>query len=820
MARAIDLTSVIESDAKQIYEEYSIKHAYPSLVDGLCNVNRSILYAFMKDYKGEATKAEPVASHVQAKYHLHSAKSIHRTALMMASERLPLITAYDNNRAVYSNREGIIAGRYLSYYKTRWGEYVHQSVANAQMVKNYSLTQELPAFYPTMLPYMLFTNYTNINVGVTNNTLPFNPNEIFSMMRVLLRNPNVPIEELLNFFKGPDIGPNYTVVGHPQSRYALLKDGYGKFDVLTNMEFTRDTILFKDVPYRSSRNKFLNILQDLKLDTAVLGTPNKRASTRFVMSITYKLNEGYTVKDLQKELYIKTTLKKTIAVELVGFHPKNEGNVTDGQLDIMGIKEMLINSLNYGYANRVRELNDEIQKVWDEVEHESLIEKLTREEVKPWVKQLIYGEISSREDVLYKRGNAEIGDFQLGQYIKVKGGISWSEVRATFARTNNNIMPNLDTRDSTLSRLQALDDRLVELHQELEPLAIYKYLDSVIDDWMKDPVCERQSQILFTNIETAITTQCEATEKLIMSHMLTVSDNVDIPVNFIFYKDGTIEYWNPEKSVSMPKEMLSKEIHSVIKCRTTDTLLIFTSARRFKTKVKYLINNISEYNKIYSNENILFQGVLVYEWNIEEPNPDDFLFIVTSMNRIKKMTVSSILQKFQHVKPLPLYKGEFVKYAKVIHANELDKYTIEVLTERGIKRRALNNLLVKGLKGFVTLVGFSYERDIVDFRFCKDEPNVTVLEDGTLKVVDVDVEEVHKRDLYKEVIVEEEGKYNHYIQNKEYYNEEGEIVTPQQAFGLEESVEIDGVLTAIPDNVYHAFVQTSKTRQESEEVES
>ena len=813
MARAINLQTVIESDAKQVYEEYSLKHAYPSIADGLCNVNRSILYAFMNDFKGEVTRADTVSAHVQLHYHLHAADSIHRTALMMASERLPLITVADNN-TVYANREGIIASRYTKYFKTKWGEYMHSSLVNARMIRNYSLTDEIPEFYPTMLPYMLFTNYTNINIGITNNTLPFNPREIFTMMRVLLRNFNAPIEELLEYFKGPDIGPTYTVVGHPQSRYALLKDGYGKFDILTNMEFTRDTILFKDVPYRSSKGKFLKKLASLQLETATLGKPDKRASTRFVMSVPYKLNPGYTVKDLQRELYMQTTLKKTIAVELVGFHPKETESPIAGQLDIMGIKEMLQNCLKYGYALRVKEIENEIEKINQEVERTSLIEKLTRPEVKPWAKKLIYGEDANRDNVLYTRGNAEIKDLRIGKYVVVKGGITWEEVRATFSRKGNNILGNLDTRGETLAQLEYLDKQLEELHEALKPQNVYKALDDIIVDWLKEPICERQSQILFCNIDKAITTKCEASEEMLVKHMLNVSDDIDIPVNFVFYKDGTIDYWNPEKSESMPPEMLLKDIHSVVKCTTQDTLLMFTSARRFKTKAKYLINNITQYNNIYKNENILFQGVLVYEWNVDEPDVDDYLFMVTSRNRVKKALVSSILQKFQHVKPLELYNNEYIKYMKVIPKGELDKYTVEVLTPRGVKRKTLDSVLVKNLKGFVSLVSTTFDRDTVDFRLCHNEPFVKVIDNGEIKTVPINLDEIAKRDIYKEIIIEEEGKYSHFIYEKEYYDTEGNIIAPKDVFGIQTDESLEGMLTNLPENYYSAHVYVSKSRSE------
>lgn len=811
MAKAAKLTNVVRQDAKRIYQEYSVKRAYPMLADGMHIVNRSILYALMHKFKDEDSVASPtLSSFVAYNYHLHKPEGIYRTALMMSGERLPLVSSTRKDDA-YALREGIPTEKYVTFSKTYWGNYVHESIINSKMINNYTLTQKMPNYYPTMLPYLLFTNYTNINVGVTNNTVSMNPNEIFQMMLYLLEDATIPVAELIKCYKGPDIGKNYTIVGHPQSLHTLIETGYGKFDIITNVEFTRDTIIFKDVPYRSTKNKFLRYLSEVKFETMITEQPEKVSSPNRIMQLRYKLRDGFTLKDAQQELYKKTTLKKTIAVELVGFHAIDKDCPNAGKLDIVGIKEYLLNCLHYGYNNRVKDIELQIEDCYKQVEYNALLEKLTRPEVLTWFQPTL--ELKNKREILYTKGNAEIKDAQIGQYVIVKGGMSKADVETTFQKHKNDILGRLDERNTILQELQDLDRKLIELHDALAPMNVITYIKEVIEEWMRRPECVRQSEVLFTTVDDAITTKCELSEQMLIKHMVATSENVDMPVNVVFYKDGSADYWNPEKGDDVPTDMMSKDINTILRCTTNDTILVFNSERRFKVKVKYLINTLSEFNKLTQLQGMEFYGAIPYEWNVDKPADDDLMIIVTSRGRVKKAAVSSILQKFEIVKPMPMYTGEYIKHVCFMPQSEMDDYTLEVVTKRGIKRKRLKEAIVKSLKGYVSLISYDLLDGITDLRLCKDEPTLKVLDNGIVRDITVDLELAHKRDIYKELVIENEGKYTHYVYGKEYYTLDGKLVTPQDVFSVEDADSIVNSLTVLPEDYVAIFTQSSKSRK-------
>lgn len=820
MAVTIQLATVIESDAKQIYSEYSTKRAYASLADGMHIVNRALLYALMHDFKTEkgGVSAGVVCSKVKNAYHLHSDESIHRTALIMSGERLPLLTGVDTSSGRFDIRDGIIAQRYSNYNRTKWGEYVHSSLRNAPMVKNYSLSSSMPDYYPTMFPYLLFTNYANINMGVTHHTLPMCPEEIFTMMLKLLENKDATVEDLLPYFKGPDIYETYTIIGNPQSRYALLKDGYGKFDILANMTFTRTHIMLHDVPYRSQKLILERALSRVKLESVILGAPQNAVSSDCVMSIPYQLVEGYTIEDARKELYDKTILKKTIAVELVGFHPKDIDTPYAGKLDIVGIRELLLRCINYGYAQRISDIKAEIDEVMKEIDFNSLMERLTRPEVLSWYTDVLK-QTSGRKETLFQKGNEVITEKRYGKYIVIKGGITQSEVDYVFDRKGTPPNNNLDTRPQVLAELKRCEEKLDRLYPELEHDRIVEYLKTVIEGWLKEPECKRRSRILFTNGDSDIKTVAEISEQELVKHIVITKDDLALDVNIIFYRDCTVDYWNPKYGEDIPPDLMSKEIHTIIKCTTKDTLLIMNSSRRFKTRVKYLINNLTQYNHIYGSGEYFFMGAMVYEWNSKEPEEDDVILMVTSKNRVKKMPVASILQKFEMVKALPLYRDEYIKWLAVGKQEEFDKYTIEVLTERGVKRKKVADMRLKNVKGFVTLVAYNFGRDLIDFRLCKEDDNVMVMEDGTIREVTLDVPSTFKRDIYKEVIIEDEGKFNHYVTDREYYNLSGKITDVKGVFSVDDAHSIENVLTVLPSDYIAIHTQYSQLRIENSKGE-
>lgn len=820
MAKAITVETLANHDAHKIFYEYTLRRSYPSLSDGMHEVYRAIMYSFYNDLKPKnGVKSTELSSHVNNNYHLHKSDSIYRSTLMMSGERLPLVTS-SNEGTAHFLRDGVPTEKYIDFFPTYWGEYLHSSILNASLKSNYALTKKMPMYYPTMLPYLLFTNYTNINVGITTYTMSFNPNEIFGMMLKLIRNSNVPTEELMEGFKGPDIGKNYSIVCHPQSLYTMIETGYGKFDILTNFKFTRDRILFRDVPYRSTKLKFLKYISNLKFESMMVGVPELSSSPDCVVQLPYTLVDGYSLKDAQEELYKKTTLKKTIPVELVGFHPEDKPeyanceNPADKQrrLDIIGIREYLLTCLHYGYIHRLKDLELQIEDIYKQVEMNSLLEKLTRPEILAWLKPI--QDDSNKKNILYTRGNKEILEQKIGRHITIKGGITMSEVETTFQRTKNDILGRLDERNNIMRELLQLDDMLEELFRLKEPYNIILYLEEVIKEWMQRPECVRQSEVLFTSVDEAITTKCEISEQMLIKHMISTGEKVNVPVNVIFYTDGTADYWNANHGEDIPPEMVSKEISTIIKCKTNDTILIFNSARRFKVKVKSFVRSLEEYNKLALAPGLEFYGALPYEWNVEPPTPGDIALIVTTHGRLKKAPMTALMQKFEHVKPMPLYPTEKIKAIYVIPESSLTTHTLEIITNVGIKRRKLQDVMCKGLKGFVSLVQFDCDKPIRDFRICHDEPQLTVKDGNVLKDIDVDITQAHKRDIYKEFVVEAEGKYDHYIFDKQYYTSDGKITTPQEVFSIDSADITKGILTSLPNGYVTAFVQSSKSRME------
>lgn len=775
MAQRISLASVVNAGSRAYMRETVMNRFNPSQADGLRNVNRSILHAMMDDFKGErGVRALDLSGKIASKYHLHKPESIYHATLLMVAERCPLVTIGRDGNA-YSPREGKPSSKYITFSPTHWGEFMYKGKIIAPLIKNYSLSDEIPEYYPSLLPYWAFTNYTNIAAGISSTTLANNPKEVFEMMLKLVDNTEISTEELVESYRGPDVGPGYTVIGHPQSLYTMLEEGYAKYTVLANIEITRERVLIKEVPFRSTLHVLSNQLSGMEFETFRKGPPERiiSSSSTHIMQFRYQLNDGYTLVDMQKELYDKTTLKKVITTEMIGLLPLNE-ELGDNRLNIVGLKEYMVSCLRSGFLIRQAEIEDEIANIFKEVKHNSLLEKLTRPEVLSWFQPLI-SQRGIREKQLFDRGNAEIGPRKIGRYIEVEGGITKDDVATTFKREGgNHILVNLDYRHTVVNELERLDDALHLLYRDLESENIIEYLKETLKSWIALPECTRVTNILFKDIDEALETKWEDTENVMIDHMIATDEHFNTPVNIIFYKDGTINYYNPKVGNNIPEEMMTGPIHTLMECMTGTELIIFNEEQRFKVQARTIVNHMDNFNDIAKG--MAFYGVMEY--------PEDFnktLVMVTNQNRVKRAKMMHLKQEIQSVKPFPLRLGEQFIKIYTVDDRDVEDITVETITAEGFKRRKLVLMVNKGVNGFVTLLNSDFGEETLDVRFCTDERQVIAIENGAMTVEDVDMSRVHLRDTLREVGINK--KLSHFTCDKQYYTREGKLQTIDEVFG-------------------------------------
>ncbi|MBC8233003.1 DNA gyrase subunit A, partial [bacterium] len=217
------ITRYIEDELKESYLIYAMSvntnRAIPDVRDGLKPSTRRILYAMRQLgllHNRPYDKCAAVVGEVMGKYHPHGDGPIYETMVGMAQDfamRYPLIDGQGNFGSIDDDPPG--AMRYTEARLT--------SIANEMLVDidkntvdfqpNYKGSIDEPTVLPAKLPNLLVNGSTGIGVGYLTKIPPHNLEEVVDGAIMLLENPDVTIDDLMQVIHGPDFPTAGLVVG-------------------------------------------------------------------------------------------------------------------------------------------------------------------------------------------------------------------------------------------------------------------------------------------------------------------------------------------------------------------------------------------------------------------------------------------------------------------------------------------------------------------------------------------------------------------------------------------------------------------------------
>ncbi|MAH30798.1 MAG: DNA gyrase subunit A, partial [Marinobacter sp.] len=204
----------IEDELKQSYLDYAMSvivgRALPDVRDGLKPVHRRVLFAMSElgnDWNKAYKKSARVVGDVIGKYHPHGDSAVYDTIVRMAqpfSLRYPLVDGQGN----FGSIDGDNAAA-MRYTEIRMEKIAHSLLADldketVDYVDNYDGTERIPEVLPTRVPNLLVNGSSGIAVGMATNIPPHNLTEVVNGCLALIDNPDLTVDELMEFIPGPD----------------------------------------------------------------------------------------------------------------------------------------------------------------------------------------------------------------------------------------------------------------------------------------------------------------------------------------------------------------------------------------------------------------------------------------------------------------------------------------------------------------------------------------------------------------------------------------------------------------------------------------
>ena len=204
----------IDQQMRSAYIDYSmsviVSRALPDVRDGLKPVQRRVLFGMDGlglSYSGQTKKSARIVGEVLGKFHPHGDSSVYDAMARMAqwwSLRYPLVKGQGN----FGSMDGdpVAAMRYTEAKLEKLAEEVLADLDKntVDFQNNFDDSLQEPVVLPTKVPLLLLNGASGIAVGMATNMAPHNLSECCDAICAYIDNPDITVDELMHYIKGPD----------------------------------------------------------------------------------------------------------------------------------------------------------------------------------------------------------------------------------------------------------------------------------------------------------------------------------------------------------------------------------------------------------------------------------------------------------------------------------------------------------------------------------------------------------------------------------------------------------------------------------------
>ncbi len=367
------LNRSVEEEMETSYLQYSmsviVARALPDVRDGLKPVHRRILYVMDKNGMrsgGKHTKSAQIVGEVMGKYHPHGDTAIYDSMVRLAQ---PFNTRYllVDGQGNFGSMDGDppAAYRYTEARMTRASEALVEDIDKDTVPfrDNFDGSLQEPEVLPAKLPNLLLNGQVGIAVGMATNIPPHNLGELVDATIAQIDNPEITLDDLMQYIKGPDFPTGGIIYGKESIRTAFAT-GRGGVVVrgVAGIEDTakgRQRIVISEVPYQVNKAGLVEKIAELVNTKKIVGISDIRDETaRGEVRVVIDLKKDAYPKKLLNQLYKLTPLQ-------TAFHYNMLALVDGIQPRVMGLQDILTEYIKHRQVVVRRRTEFELRKAKD-----------------------------------------------------------------------------------------------------------------------------------------------------------------------------------------------------------------------------------------------------------------------------------------------------------------------------------------------------------------------------------------------------------------------------------------------------------------------
>src|SRR3990167_3613824 len=348
IAKEIQKISV-ESELKQSYLGYAMSvivgRALPDVRDGLKPVHRRVLFAMHElgnDWNKPYKKSARVVGDVIGKYHPHGDTAVYDTIVRMAqpfSMRYLMVDGQGNFGSIDGD-----APAAMRYTEVRMSRFSHALLADIEketvdFAPNYDESEMVPLVLPTQVPHLLVNGSSGIAVGMATNIPPHNLNEVIDACIAVIDQPELGIDQIIEYIPGPDFPTAGMICGRVGIREAY-HTGRGRILVRSKTHFEADEragkerIIVTELPYQVNKARLIERIAELVKEKRLEGITGLRdESDKQGMRIVIEIRRGENAEVILNNLYAHTQLQGVYGINMVA--------LVDGQPKLLNLKELI-----------------------------------------------------------------------------------------------------------------------------------------------------------------------------------------------------------------------------------------------------------------------------------------------------------------------------------------------------------------------------------------------------------------------------------------------------------------------------------------------
>ena len=267
----------IDQQMRSAYIDYSmsviVSRALPDVRDGFKPVHRRVLFGMDGlglRHTSQTKKSARIVGEVLGKYHPHGDSSVYDAMARMAQDwslRYPLVFGQGN----FGSMDGdpVAAMRYTEAKLSKLSDEVLADLDKdtVDFQNNFDDSLQEPTVLPTKVPLLLLNGSSGIAVGMATNMAPHNLSECCDAICAYIDNPEITVEELMHYVKGPDF-PTGGIIQGRQGIKDAFETGRGRIVIRskTDIEVSesgRETIVVTEIPYMVNKREMIEKIAEL-----------------------------------------------------------------------------------------------------------------------------------------------------------------------------------------------------------------------------------------------------------------------------------------------------------------------------------------------------------------------------------------------------------------------------------------------------------------------------------------------------------------------------------------------------------------------------